>query len=183
MSEATGYPGIRKLVHWVVAVCVILALAGGIMLYRYGFDGLMKAYGAETTNFIYKYHKSFGLLILMLMTVRIALKLLMPDPPHVPPLPAFHRIASKSVHGLLYLLLLVQPIIGWVATSAGGYPAEFFGGVFPALVGKDDALSHTLYGAHRALGMLILLLVTVHIGAALMHRFVYKDGVLARMLP
>ncbi len=183
MSDATGYPAIRKLLHWVIAICVIAVLAGGIMLGVYGFEGLKTNFGMETTNFVYKYHKSFGLLILLLMTVRIVCKLLMPDPPHVPPLPVLHRIASKTVHGLLYVLLLVQPVIGWLATSAGGFPAEFFGGKFPAIMAKDKALSETMYGLHGGIGMLILLLVAVHIGAALMHRFVYKDGVLARMLP
>lgn len=183
MTEATGYPGVRKLLHWIVALCVIVVLIGGVMLGYFGFEGLKNTYGIETTNFIYKYHKSFGLLILMLMTVRIVLKFIMPDPPHVPPLSDFHRIASKSVHGLLYLLLLAQPVIGWVATSAGGFPAEFFGGEFPAIVAKDMALSETLYGVHGAVGLLILALVAVHIGAAMLHRFVYKDGVLARMLP
>lgn len=182
-TSAQGYPAVRKLLHWVVALCVILTLIGGLMLWKYGFMGLKDNFGIETTNLVYKYHKSFGLLILILMTVRIIAKLMMPDPPHVPPLSAFHRIASKSVHGLLYLLLLAQPVVGWVATSAGGFPAEFFGGAFPDLVGKDKALSEALYGVHGALGWLIILLVAIHIGAALLHRFVYKDGVMARMLP
>ncbi len=183
MTKVEGYSGIRKLLHWVVALCVILTLIGGVFLGIYGFGGLKENYGIATTNFIYKYHKSFGLLILLLMTVRIVFKFLQPDPPHVPPLSAFHRIASKSVHGLLYLLLLAQPVVGWIGTSAGGFPAEFFGGAFPAIVGKDKALSETLFGLHGAMGLLILVLVVVHIGAALMHKIVYKDGVLARMLP
>lgn len=183
MTEANGYHGARKLLHWVVALCVVLALAGGITLGVLGFEGLKNNFGMETTNFVYKYHKSFGLLILLLMTVRIVLKFIMPDPPHVPPLSDFHRIASKSVHGMLYLLLLAQPVVGWAATSAGGFPAEFFGGNFPVILAKDQALSETLYGLHGALGLLILVLVAIHIGAALLHRFVYKDGVLARMLP
>lgn len=179
----TGYSGARKAVHWVVALCVILTLIGGVVLGVYGFTGLKDTYGIEVTNFVYKYHKSFGLLILILMTVRIVLKFIMPDPPHVPPLSDFHRIASKSVHGLLYLLLLAQPVIGWVGTSAGGFPAEFFGGKFPDLVGKDKALADTLFDLHAAIGWMILVLVVVHIGAALMHKLVYKDNVLARMLP
>lgn len=183
MVKTAGYSGIRKLLHWVVAICVILVLIGGLVLWNYGFDGLKNNFGIETTNFVYKYHKSFGLLVLLLMTVRILFKFLQPDPPHVPPLPSFHRIASKAVHGLLYLLLLAQPVVGWTATSAGGFPAEFFGGKFPALVGKDKALSEMMFGVHGALGWLIIALVVIHIGAALMHRFVYKDGVLARMLP
>lgn len=183
MTEGTGFPGVRKLMHWLVALCVILALIGGVVLWRYGFDGLKDNFGMETTNLIYKYHKSFGMLILLLMIPRLAFKFIWPDPPHVPPLSMFHRVASKSVHGMLYLLLLVQPVVGWAATSAGGYPAEFFGGEFPALLSKDQALSDTLYGAHRALGVTIIALVGVHIGAALLHRFVYKDGVMARMLP
>lgn len=183
MTEATGYPGIRKLLHWVIALCVILVLIGGVMLGIYGFDGLKNNFGIDTTNFVYKYHKSFGLLILLLMLPRLVFKFLRPDPPHVPPLPTFHRIASKSVHGMLYLLLLAQPVVGWLGSSAGGFPAEFFGGKFPDLVGKDKALTETMFGLHGAMGFLILVLVAVHIGAALMHRFVYKDGVLARMLP
>jgi cytochrome b561 len=82
---------------------------------------------------------------------------------------------------MLYLLLLAQPAIGWAATSAGGYPIEFFGWVLPGFLGKDPALSETLYGLHGFAGWAIVALIGLHVGAALMHWLVLRDGVIRRM--
>ena len=96
--------------------------------------------------------------------------------------PLLGRLAPpQAVHGLLYIALLVQPVLGWSATAAGGYPIEFFNSKLPALIAKDPALSKTLYSIHFGVGLLIVALIAVHVGAALMHRFVKRDTVMHRM--
>jgi cytochrome b561 len=179
-----GYPRytlLHRLIHWAVAIIAICLLAAGVTLSTLGFDGAKEAFGMPATNALYKYHKTFGVNLLGLMTLRLILKLVTVQPEYDPPLPRLNRVASQAVHGLLYIALLAQPVLGWLATAAGGYPVEFFNSKLPALIGKDKALSETLYGLHGAVGWTIIALISIHIGAALMHRYVKRDTVMHRM--
>ena len=71
-----------------------------------GFDGVKNAFGMEVTNLLYKYHKTFGVILLGLMTLRLIVKLMQGRPEYDPPLPRFNKAASGAVHGLLYVALL-----------------------------------------------------------------------------
>lgn len=179
MSER--YALSQRLIHWAVALSVIFALAVGLTLGRLGFDGVKATFGMEVTNVLYKYHKTFGVLILAMMALRVLLKLRLGKPAYSEPLPAFQRVASEAVHGLLYVALLSMPILGWAATASAGYPVEFFNWKLPGLIGKHKELSETLYSLHRWLGWTIGALVLVHISAAIYHWRVRRDGVIERM--
>jgi cytochrome b561 len=181
MTSTPCYSLLQRLIHWAVAVIAILLLAVGSTLGILGFDGVKDTFGIEVTNALYKYHKTFGVILLGLMTLRLIVKLMQGRPDYDPPLPRFNKAASAAVHGLLYVALLVQPMLGWAATAAGGYPVQFFSTTLPGFIGKDKALSETLYGLHGAVGWTIIALLTIHIGAALMHRFVKHDTVMSRM--
>jgi cytochrome b561 len=135
-------------------------------------------------NGLYYLHKSLGLLIFILMIWRIAYRLIHGAPAAEPGLARWQRAVSSAVHGLLYLLLLVMPVLGYLALSAFGASTPFFG-LFelPPILVKDEPLSDRLFLIHRGVGFLIALLAVVHIGAALQHHFMFKDGVLRRMLP
>ncbi|MDH3667761.1 MAG: cytochrome b [Paracoccaceae bacterium] len=175
------YTLLQRLIHWVVAIIVIGVLAGGLTLGTYGFDGLKNAYGIEVTNFVYKYHKTFGVIILALMTFRLLVRLTQGKPDYDPPISRFEASASKAVHALLYAALLVQPVLGWLATAAGGFPVEFFNSKLPGLIGKDKALSETLYDIHGSVGWLIIALLVLHLGGAMRHWLINRDTVMTRM--
>ncbi len=176
------YPLIQRALHWAVAILVLGALAVGMMIGFYEFQGLVDTYGQASTNLIYKYHKTFGVIILGLMLVRIVVKLRLGKPEHVPPLSDFDRRASGAVHGLLYVCLLAMPILGWLATGAGGYPVEFFNWTLPGIMPRDKELSELLYQLHGLVGWVILGLVVLHIGGAMKHAIVNMDKVMDRML-
>ncbi len=175
------YSLLQRLIHWVVAVIVIGVLAGGVILGTYGFDGLKNAYGIEVTNFVYKYHKTFGVVVLALMTLRLLVRLAQGKPDYDLPITRFEASASKAVHTLLYLALLVQPVLGWLGTAAGGFPVEFFNSKLPGLIGKDKALSETLFELHGSVGWLIIALLVLHLGGAMKHWLVNRDTVMTRM--
>ena len=176
------YPAIQRLIHWVVGLIVIGVLCGGLIIYTLGYKGVVDTFGQDMTNMIYKYHKTFGIVALALMIVRVIVKIRMGKPDYATPLTTFEKAASGSVHGLLYVCLIAMPILGWLATGASGYPVEFFNWTLPPLIGKDKELGETLYMLHGYVGFAILFLLFMHIGAALMHGIVKKDGVLQRML-
>lgn len=182
MSRSGKYSRGQRNLHWLIAVIVISALTLGLVIDNYGFDGLMKAFGQDTTNLIYKYHKTLGVLVLMTMVVRIAFRLKRGAPRYAQPLPLLIRLASSAAHLLLYALLVLVPVLGWLATGAGGFPVEFFNANLPALLEKNKELSETLYGAHGFAAKLLLITVLVHIAGALWHGLIRRDGVLQRML-
>ena len=181
MNGTPRYPLILRLIHWLVAILVIAALALGLTLGVLGFEGARDTFGLPVTNAIYKYHKTFGVLILGLMALRLVVRLFMHKPAYDTPMPRVNRVMSNLVHGLLYLLLLIQPVLGWAATAAGDFPIQFFDWNLPKLIAKDEALSATLYNVHFAVGLVLLVLVTVHVTAALFHRFSVGDTVMKRI--
>lgn len=171
----------QRLLHWLIALMVLGVLAVGMIFAILEFDGTLATFGKDTTNALYKYHKTFGVIILAAMIVRIAVKLACGKPDYAVPLTRFEHVASNAVHGLLYLLLILQPVVGWLATGASGYPVEFFGWTLPPILGKDKETGEFLYGLHGVFGWMLLILVGLHIAAALKHTFVNRDGLLWRM--
>ncbi len=171
-----AYSPTARLLHWLTAIAVLAAIPLAI--------GMTYAPGGPVQNTLFDLHRSFGALILLLALIRIPYRIFAGAPPSEPSLPRWQVGVSHAVHGLLYLFILVMPIVGWVGTSAYGAPITVFW-LFqlPALVDKNEALANTLLGWHAVAGLTMGVLVLVHIAAALYHRFVRHDGVLARMLP
>jgi len=167
--------------HWLMAVLVILALAVGIPLGQLGFAGARELFGLPVTNFLYISHKTLGVLLLGLIVLRVVLRLRYGKPAYSPELPGWQRAVSGGVHGLLYLLLLLMPLLGWAATASGGFPINFFHWELPPLLPRDRALAETLFFWHGVMGWLLLALVLLHVAAALQHWLIRKDHVMRRM--
>ncbi|WP_163560031.1 cytochrome b [Halomonas sp. NO4] len=175
------YAYAHRLLHWLIAVLVLFSLTSGTTLGALGFEGSVETFGRATTDTIYTLHKTSGVTILGLMILRLGSRLANGKPPYAVPLPTFHRLASGLVHTLLYVLLFLMPILGWLATATGDFPVQFFAWNLPRLVGVNEALSETLFVWHGRVGLTILLLACLHIAAALYHWLIRKDGVMARM--
>lgn len=175
-TRTDHYPATSKLLHWLVAVCVLTTAPVAIAMTRVS--------KGPTQDALYNLHKSLGVLILFLMVLRLINRLaagaLAPEAEIEP----WQRMASSIVHGLLYVLLLAMPIVGYMANSAYGASTPFFG-LFelPGIIGKNEELATKLFTFHRWVGWLVILLVLTHISAALYHHFIRRDAVLKRMLP
>lgn len=182
--DSPRYNRVRRWLHWAIAALVLGTIPLGLAFTNFDYKpALEAALGKGAFDAGYSLHKSVGLLVLALMVARIAAKLLWPDPEHRPPLPAFNRVASRAAHGLLYVLLLAGPLLGWAGVSAYPAPLPFFG-LFeaPPLIGPDRPLAETLLVLHRFAAYAIIAIAAVHIAAALHHGIVRRDGVLERML-
>jgi cytochrome b561 len=175
------YTRAQRGLHWLVAVMAICVLAGGLLLGILGFKGVTELLGAPVRNFIYTYHKTFGLIVLAAMTIRLAIKLKHGAPPYQPPLERWQEVVSGIVHKSLYACLFAMPILGWAATDAANYPVEFFSWSLPQFIAKDKALGQTLYDLHGIVGWVLAVLIAMHIGAALHHWFIKRDRVMSRM--
>jgi len=175
-NTSNTYGAVAKFLHWSIVILIIaqyfLAEAADELP-----DGLAKL---ETIT----RHKSVGMLVLLLALARIAWKLANRGLPPPVPMPAPQRIAAAAGHGLLYLLLLAQPISGWMMSSAANYPVTLFGLFqFPALVAPDHDLHEALEEVHEALFAALAIVAIIHALAAVYHHVWMKDDTLRRMLP
>lgn len=181
MHELDHYIYPHRVLHWLVALCVLLSLASGLTLGFLGFERTVALIGQTLTNALYTAHKTLGIALLLLMTLRIITRLAFVVPDHDPPLNAFERLVSTSVHHLLYLTLVVMPILGGVATATGGFPVQFFYWTLPSVVGENKALSEALFLWHERVGWLLIVLITLHVIGALYHWWIKRDNVMKRM--
>ena len=99
-------------------------------------------------------------------------------------MPPWQLHTARIVHWLLYALLLVVPVLGWINASWRGFPVIMFGLEFPRLIGTRAAGWAWTGDVHGLLANYAMLaLVGLHVAAGLYHYFVRRDRVLQRMLP
>jgi cytochrome b561 len=98
-------------------------------------------------------------------------------------MPAIQQLAAHVNHWLLYALLIAQPFLGWIGTSAFPAPIVVFG-LFelPPIWPPDRPFSDRVLLVHSFVALAIATLVVMHIAAAIYHHFVRKDDVLVRMV-
>jgi cytochrome b561 len=179
MAKPNSYSPLQKILHWLIALLVLGMLAVGLyMVYRgnaTNFDDL--------TNTLYTWHKTVGFVVLWLVVVRAFVRLTRGAPPPEPSLNILQRIAAEVTHLGIYLLLLVVPVLGWVGVSAYGARGVVGGLSLPELIAKDDGLGERILWLHGWAAYALGALIAGHIGAALLHRFILRDGVFQRMWP
>jgi len=175
-NTANSYGAIAKFLHWTIVVLIIAQffIAESADELPDGIEKLKVLSG----------HKSIGMLVLILALVRIGWRLANRGTPAQVAMPRRQQIAAAAGHGLLYLLVLAQPITGWAMSSAANYPVMLFGWVqFPALVGANHDLHEILEGVHEATFYTLAVVALLHAAAAIYHHVWMKDDSLRRMLP
>lgn len=133
---------------------------------------------------LYSWHKWFGVTIFLVATLRLAWRLVNPVPRPPVTTPLWQRRAAIASHAALYTLLIVMPLTGWIMSSALNLPVVYLGLIhIPSPFGVDRELGEALRYVHHLLAWTLLVLVMIHVLAALYHHFVLRDDVLRRMLP
>lgn len=165
------YPLSMIVFHTLIAVFMIGALLIG--------------WNLEENRDLMMLHKSFGVAVLLLAVVRIInrFRVAKSVPESVNP-KGLKRIVEKSVHGLLYIVMLGIPLCGWLLSNASGYPASFFG-LFslPTLMAKNPDMAHTLGEFHELGANVFFMLLILHILGGVVHLVKEKQNVFKRMSP
>jgi cytochrome b561 len=131
---------------------------------------------------LYSYHKWIGITVLGLVLIRSVWRLTHAPPPEVP-MPRWQLRAARATHFLLYALMIVTPMCGWMYTSAAGYPVVYLKlWQLPDLVRKNKELADVLAEVHGFLAWTLFWVVLLHTAAALKHHFVDRDSTLKRIL-
>lgn len=172
---STAYSVTARALHWITATLVLILLPLGVVI--------TNEWGGPLQDPLYNLHRSIGAVIIPLVILRLGYRLMHPPLPLPDEIPPLQQLAAHVTHWALYALLIVQPFVGWAATSAYRAPIIVFG-LFelPPIWPEDRALSNRLFVVHALIGAAIAGLAAVHIGAALYHHFVRKDRVLMRMI-
>ena len=176
-AQEPSYRTTARLIHWVMAVLLLMTIPAGFMMVREGI-----ARPLQDTLFIF--HKNVGVVLLLLAVARLAYRWRHPAPPLPPAVPDWQRRAAAASHAALYVLIFAMPILGYVRVRAGGFPIEGLDAIgFPSLVPRSDALAEVAKSLHFYGAIAITLLIAVHVAAALQHGLLRRDGVFSRMWP
>lgn len=171
------YTQTARLLHWIVALMVIATLPVGSIMQQRGL-------ARPTQDLLFILHKNGGVIILALVIARLVWRALNPAPPMPASVPPLQALVARLAHWALYAMLIFMPVTGYVRVRAGGFPVEMLDrwGV-PALVPRSDALAETAKAAHYWGRYVLVALILAHVGAAIYHGVVRRDGVFSRIWP
>jgi cytochrome b561 len=177
MKIDQGYTPTAKAVHWLVVLILTLQYAVAWTMPHIGRNTVPEA--------LINLHFSLGMLILFMLAFRLAWRWSHAEPSPAAGLAAWEVATARAVHYLLYGLLLVGPILGWINASYRGFDVTLFGLFkFPHLIAQRAPGFAWTGDVHAFLSNYVLLpLVGLHVAVALYHALVCRDRVLARMLP
>ncbi|MGQ0585967.1 MAG: cytochrome b/b6 domain-containing protein [Gammaproteobacteria bacterium] len=196
MNEPRGahYTRVAIVLHWAIAAAILANLALGWWMHH----AIEHKETVARAIAGYQLHKSLGLAVLVLTVLRLGWRLLHRAPPLPEAMPAWERRAARLVHWGLYALMVVVPLSGWTYVSAqwrGEAPLHvptLWFGLFEvphlfdaAALAADErkAIAARNAAAHVWLAWSMGGLLVLHAAAALKHRFVNRDGVMASMRP
>ena len=176
MSGSLKFDPTAKWLHWLIGTIVIIMLI---------FGRTMEALPLTEREVIIMAHSGLGTLVLLLMLARWGWRLSHEPPAEISTMGAWQSRLAKLMHWSLYVLLVVQPILGILqAMYIADYEILAFGVIDYSALAADDAerarVFHVLHGLNATV---LSILVIGHIGAGLYHHFIKKDTVLRRMLP
>jgi len=170
------YTAIAVSLHWLMALMILCAFALGLYMADLQLS--------PTKLKLFSWHKWLGVSIFLVAIARLLWRLTHPAPGLPDTTPGWQRTAAALTHWVIYLLLFMIPISGWLMSSASGFQVVYFGVLpLPDLVHKDKALAEQLKLLHETLNYTLMALLVLHVAAALKHHLLDRDEVLQRMVP
>ncbi len=181
LNSASGYGGLTKALHWLIAGMFAFQYAAGAVMTRMAPSGM--ALGLPQSAW-YNWHKSIGLVALTIALVRLANRRLGELPPWAPTLVDGEKRFIHRAEQLMYAAMLAMPVSGFVYVMAGGYGVHLFGHWhLPNPIGEWPLLASAAKLVHLIGAIALALAVLGHVGLVLRHQLLLRDGLLHRMLP
>ena len=179
------YSAVAIGLHWAIAIGIISMIFMGWYMGDLPDD-------APNKSGLYQLHKSVGISLLVLSVARLIWRFMNP-PPEEPPMPAMQSFAANAVHVVFYVLMITLPLTGWILVSASerGLPTLLFGAVdwphLPVLSSLTQETKQAIYpileNLHGKQAWVVIVLLVLHVGAAMKHQFLDRDRLMARMAP
>ncbi len=169
------YPAPLRILHWLaVTVFTVLFITGLIM------EDLDKTDPLRAD--LFGLHKSFGVIAIILLIVRLWVRLRSTLPDLPPSLQDWEVTVAHWGHRGLYALMIATPLAGWAHSDLHGRPVKLFGLPLPKLFPTIENIGSTTGLIHTVLAFTLLGLVAVHVAAVIKHRYVDRTDVLHRIL-
>ena len=176
------YGLVAQILHWAIAALVLALIPLGIFMHE-----LPAASSAEVAykSWYYSLHKTIGVTVLFLAVIRIGWSLIQPHPKPLNSDRPLEALAAQTVHWILYGAIIVMPLSGWLHHSA----LEGFAPIWwplpqdLPLVPESPQLATVFGTVHYFTVILLGFCLVLHIGGALKHSLIDRDGTLSRMIP
>ncbi|MCU7852751.1 MAG: cytochrome b [Candidatus Thiodiazotropha sp. (ex Monitilora ramsayi)] len=170
-NTENGYGVIAKGFHWLLFFMLTFSVVAGNFLSSMP-KGTEKLQSAGM-------HKSFGVILLLLILLRFAWKLINTTPRPPEGSTVIENLLAQGMHWALYALMFAQPLSGILMSQTAGYPVSVFG-LFelPVLIDKNPSSAELFRNGHGVIWILLAVAVAGHVAAALFHHFIKKDDVL-----
>jgi cytochrome b561 len=158
-----------RILHWTMSLAIFIAIAIGIYMKNSEFSDI------DQKIKIYELHKSFGVVVLLLIFIRIINRFIFKAPPLPNSINKFEIKLAKTTHFLLYVLMLIVPLSGYLMSIYGGFVVKLFGIQMPHFISQGDfSLAEFFNEAHEILAYSLIFLIILHILGAIKHRFFDK---------
>ena len=172
-ANTPAYAAPAIALHWILATLIIGTVGLGVFM--------MSIEDEPGSDWYFNLHKSIGIVIALLVALRVLWRMT-----HRPaPLPASTKhwevTLSAITHGVLYIGMVALPLQGLVGSLLSEHDLSFFGLAIPRLLAENDDLAEMIFEAHEVTAWILVAVVALHVLAAIKHKLIDKDGVLARM--
>src|SRR5229473_5543430 len=173
-SQRTQFTVLMRILHWLMAAMVLTMLGIGIAMVASLGD----------YHRLVSIHRPLGIAILIVVVIRFVNRQFSTLPPFPTSMSSQERFVAHASEVLLYTLLFALPLVGWAMLSAARYPIVLYGPLhLPPILPHDAMLYAVLRKAHTYLAYLLMATFLAHLGAALLHGLIHRDGVFASMAP
>jgi cytochrome b561 len=172
--EIQRYSSTAIIIHWVMAIMIIAMICMGIYM-----ADLPK--GSDERSWFFSLHKSIGLTLALLAISRLAWRMISP-PPMLPSIVSItHQKMAKATHHLLYLMMFIQPVTGYISSSFSGYKTKFWGVPLPHWGWKNPELNELFTEMHEISAICLVILIVLHIGGVAYHLHRKETEIFKRM--
>jgi cytochrome b561 len=172
MKSKAQFNIVARSLHWLMALAIIAMLTIGVIMVT----------SLQYHSALLNLHRPLGIGILALALIRLFNRWLNPPPPLPHDLPRWQMAAAHASHWMLYGMMPVLPLLGWAMLSAGGYPIQMTDGIYlSSILPQSAALYGILRPLHGLFAYLFFFSILAHLGAALYHAWVRRDGVFAQI--
>jgi len=180
-NSATYYGPVTRFLHWSVFILFIWQYLSAAIMTHLARD---KTLLTLTQGDFYNWHKSIGLMLLVLALARLIWRKTTPLPDWAPVLSPAERVFSHWNEVRLYWCMFLLPLSGYLFVMAGGFGVKLFGLYdLPNPIGKQGGLAAAMMATHIVLSYAAVVFIAWHVSIGLKHHWLEKDGFLNRMLP
>ena len=177
MADQThGYGTVARVFHWVMVPMVLVQIPVGIAMTSEGFPSIGDA--------LFILHKGTGCILLVLVAARILWRLTHPVSTLLPHLPVLERRIAALTHGVIYVLLVVMPVSGYIRTAGDNFPIELLDMMhIPPLVSDIPETARVMLVIHKFSAYTLTALIAAHVGAVMHHALIVRDATMLRIWP